>query len=120
MRIEIHTGKFSLTDSLRAYIERRAQFGFSWAQQSLHTISLRLDDLNGPKGGVDKRCRVQIPIVGGSSVVIEEVQADLYVAIDRAIERAGRSLTRKLERKRKHAHKRFEPVFEDENHLAVS
>jgi ribosome-associated translation inhibitor RaiA len=48
MRIEIHTGKFSLTESLRTYIERRTQFAFSWAQQSLQKISLRLDDLNRP------------------------------------------------------------------------
>ncbi|RYZ79702.1 MAG: HPF/RaiA family ribosome-associated protein, partial [Moraxellaceae bacterium] len=107
MRIEIHTGSFSITDSLRNHIERRVQFTLSWAQQSVHKIALHLNDVNGPKGGADKLCRVQIPMVGGSSIVIEEIQADLYVAIDRATARAERTLARRLERKRQHKHTRF-------------
>lgn len=108
MRIDIHTGKFSLTDSLRSHVERRADYALGWAQQSLHQVIVRLDDLNGPnKGGVDKLCRVQIPLVGGAVVVIAEVQADLYMAVDKAMERANQSLTRKLERKRQHQFKRF-------------
>lgn len=115
MRIEIHTGKFSLTESLREHIERRIQFTLSWAHQGLHKIVLRLDDINGPKGGADKSCRVQIPVAGGKPVVIEEVQSDLYLAIDRAIERAGRALSRKLARKREYSHKRvaFQPALAD-------
>lgn len=30
MRIEIHTGKLLLTDSLREHVERRVQFALSW------------------------------------------------------------------------------------------
>lgn len=115
MRIEIHTGKFSLTDGLRGHIERRIQFTLSWAHQNLPKVTLRLDDINGPKGGADKLCRIQIPIAGGKPIVVEDVQADLYVAIDRAIERAGRALSRKLARKRQHSHERYVPVLVDDN-----
>ena len=120
MRIEIHTGKFSLTDSLRSHVERKTQFALGWAQHSLHQVTVRLDDLNGPKGGVDKLCRVQIPLVGGAVVVIAEVQADLYSAVDRAMERANQSLTRKLERKRKHNFKRFTAPLMDAPQTATS
>lgn len=113
MRIEIHTSKFSLTQSLREHIERRTQFTLSWAHQKLQKITLRLDDINGPKGGTDKSCRIQIPIAGSKSIVIEEIQSDLYVAIDRAFERAGRTLSRKLERQREHHHHRLPPVGEE-------
>lgn len=107
MRIEIHTGKFSLTDAMRAYIERRIHFTLNRAQHGLRKISLRLDDINGPKGGDDKSCRIQIPVAGGKSVVIEEVRSDLYVAIDRALERAARAVSRQLVRKREYSHKRL-------------
>lgn len=113
MRIEIHTGKFSLTESLREYIERRIRFTLSWAHHGLQKVVLRLDDINGPKGGADKSCRVQIPVAKGKPVVIEEIQSDLYVAIDLALERAGRSLSRKLARKREHGHKRLTPFLDD-------
>ena len=106
MRIEIRTGKFALTDALREHIEHRVQFALSWADQHLQKISLNLNDINGPKGGADKLCRIQIPVAGGKTVVVEEVQADLYIAIDRAIERAARALTRKLQRSREYTHQR--------------
>lgn len=120
MRIEIHSGKFSLTDSLRKHIERRIQFALSWANHNLRKVTLRLEDINGPKGGADKSCRIQIPIAGGKPVVIEEIQSDLYVAIDRAIERAGRVLSRKLERKREHNHQRLTPAAMGNDSLMTS
>jgi ribosome-associated translation inhibitor RaiA len=79
MRIDIHSSKFALTESLRSHIERRVQFALSWAYHKLPHIHLRLDDVNGPKGGVDKVCRIQIPVVGGKPVVIEEIQTDMYI-----------------------------------------
>ena len=120
MRIEIHTGKFSLTDSLRDYIERRLQFSLNWAHQNLQKVTLRLEDINGPKGGADKSCRVQIPIAGGKPVIIEEIQSDLYVAIDRAIDRAARALSRKLERKREYSHRRYLPNTIDDSATLAS
>jgi putative sigma-54 modulation protein len=109
MRIDIHTGSFPLTESLRKHIEHRVRSSLSWAQQGLRNVSLRLDDLNGPKGGVDKSCRIEIPISGGTPVVIHEVQSDLYVAIDRAMNRAGHAVSRKLARKRELSNRRLFP-----------
>lgn len=119
MRIEIHTGKFSLTENLREHIERRIHVALSWANHKLRKVTLRLDDINGPKGGADKSCRIQIPIAGTKPVVIEEVQADLYVAIDRAVDRAARSLSRKLERKREHGSARLLPSEIDFGNVAT-
>jgi putative sigma-54 modulation protein len=115
MRIEIHARQFALTDALRDHIERRLQFAMSWSRQHLQKVSFHLGDINGPKGGADKSCRIQIPLVGGKQVVVEEVQTDLYVAIDRAIERAGRVLARHLERRRAHGHGRLPAVDASED-----
>mgnify|MGYP001051275097 CR=1 FL=1 len=46
----------------------------------------------------DKRCHLEVRLKGLPEVVIEDTQADLYVAIDRAAERAGRTLARRLAR----------------------
>ena len=53
---------------------------------------------NGPRGGKDKRCCIQVPFPGTRNVVIEDTEADLYVAIDRAADRAARAVSRRLER----------------------
>lgn len=111
MRIDIHSRKLALTESLRKYIERKAELALSWAYHKLPHIHLRLDDVNGPKGGVDKVCRIQIPIPSGKPVVIEEIQTDIYSAIDRAIQRAGRTMSRRIKRNRTH-HREQYPLAE--------
>jgi ribosome-associated translation inhibitor RaiA len=54
------------------------------------------------------------------AVVIEEVQSNLYMAIDRAIERAGRALSRRLARKREYDHKRVVLALHDDIHVSKS
>lgn len=100
MNIHIQAQGFALTDSLREHTERRLRFALGWADDRLRQISVRLSDENGPHGGEDKRCRIQLTFPGAASVVIDDTEADLYVAIDRAVDRAGRSVARRLERQR--------------------
>ena len=59
-------------------------------------MDVTLSDLNGPRGGIDKRCLVQVKLDGLMSVVVEDVQSDLYTAINRAAGRAGRTVMRRL------------------------
>jgi ribosomal subunit interface protein len=107
MKIDIHAIGFELTDALREHIERRLKFSLSWASHTVRTVTVRLSDINGPRGGNDKRCRIQIPFAGGTSSVIEDTEADLYVAIDRAADRIERNVARRLERAREHHHNRL-------------
>ena len=57
-----------------------------------------LSDINGPRGGADKRCHLQVLLAGLPDVVIEDVEVDLYIAINRATDRAGRTVVRKIDR----------------------
>ena len=100
MQIAIQTNGFELTEGLRAHVERRVRFAFDWANFLVSKVAVRLSDLNGPRGGEDKRCVIQVAVSSATDVVIEDTQTDLYVAIDRAAERAGRSLARRVERQR--------------------
>jgi putative sigma-54 modulation protein len=101
MHINIQARGFDLTQGLREHTERRLQFALGWADHDVRNVSVRLSDVNGPRGGNDKRCQIKIPLVGRPDVVIEDAEADLYVAIDRAADRTERTLTRRLGRKRK-------------------
>lgn len=107
MRINIQARGFELTESLRQHTERRLQFAIDWASDEVRTVKVRFSDVNGPRGGNDKCCMIQIPIAGQHDVVIKDIEADLYVAIDRAAERIERSLSRKLERVREVQHQRL-------------
>jgi putative sigma-54 modulation protein len=102
MHIEIQARGFHLTEGLRAYIVRRLKFALSWASHGVRKVVVRLLDINGPRGGEDKRCHIQIAFPGSQNVVIEDTETDLYVAIDRAVDRAERSVARRMERSRQH------------------
>ncbi len=102
MLIDIQTNGFDLTHGLREHTERRLRFALSWASQDVSKVAVRLLDINGPRGGNDKRCCIQIPLPGTADVMIEDTESDLYIAIDRAADRAERALARRLERQREH------------------
>lgn len=100
MHVDIQTHGFSLTPGLRDYVGKRLAYALSHADASITRLIVRLSDINGPRGGDDKRCLVEVRLKRAPAVVIEDVEADLYVAIDRAAERAGRALDRRLARGR--------------------
>ena len=100
MNIVIQAQGFELTDALRAHTLRRLQFSLHSAGRDVTQIQVRLSDINGPKGGLDKRCHLLIRLSNDADLSIEDTEDDMYVAIDRAIERCKRTMTRLLERKR--------------------
>lgn len=100
MQFDIRAQGFDLTDGLRDHAERRLRFALDWARHEVSRVVLRFSDINGPRGGNDKRCQVHIPLPRMRDVVVEDTAADLYVAMDRAIERAARTLERRLSRQR--------------------
>jgi hypothetical protein len=63
-------------------------------------VVVRLGDENGPRGGVDKFCRIQVHLVDAAKVVISDCGPELYAVIDRASDRAARTVAKRLERAR--------------------
>lgn len=100
MNVHIHASDFSLTDGLREHIAWRVAYATSHGRDTVSHVIVHLSDVNGTRGGVDKRCGVELRLKGAQSLVVDDVQADLYVAIDRAFERISRSLHRRLARRR--------------------
>ena len=64
---------------------------------ALNSVRIMLHDLNGPKGGVDKHCKVLISIRPSFNIIIEETDAFLEAAINRALDRAGRTVARRID-----------------------
>jgi putative sigma-54 modulation protein len=92
-----------LADTLRAHAVRRARFHFSRFAHELNRVVLRVADINGPRGGVDKQCRVTVsgPRVAEASLDVRST--DPFAAVDEAVDRMARSVARQLERARSRA-----------------
>ena len=98
MKIDIQARDFSLTDSILTFIKDRLNLVLSARFDQIKKITVRLSDVNGPRGGKDKRCQICISLPRLKDIVIEDVQSDLYVAIFRASDRASRTVNRRLAR----------------------
>src|SRR5512134_737287 len=98
MQIDIQARGFKLTEGLRNQAERRVRFALGSTTGRVRSVVMRLADENGPRGGLDKRCTIRATLSGAPPVIIEQREADLYVAIDRAADRAGRAVSRRLEK----------------------
>jgi ribosome-associated translation inhibitor RaiA len=99
MQIEMQAHSFPLTDALRSHAEWQLRFTLTFFDKHIQRVIMRLSDTYGPRGGVDKRCHLQVVLAGLSDVVIEDTDADLYVAIGRATDRAVRTIERRLARR---------------------
>ena len=97
MRIEIRGRGLTTSDGLRARLERRLAFALGRFAPRIGRVRVRLEDVNGPRGGVDKRCRLEVAIHPDLTVVVEEPDPDLYAAIDRAADQTGQALGRAAE-----------------------
>ncbi len=100
MQINIQARNFTLTNAISGHVKRRLGFALSSRDEYIQRIKVLLSDINGPRGGADKRCHIQVVLPQLADVVIEDTEVDLYVAIDRAVDRASRTVDRKLTRQR--------------------
>jgi ribosomal subunit interface protein len=103
MHIDIQARRFPLTKALNSYVAKKIKSTLSNFNENrrLKSAVVRLSDVNGPKGGEDKLCQVQVKLVGMPDIIIKSKQKDMYAAIDRALHRAGHIVARRVGRLKK-------------------
>jgi ribosomal subunit interface protein len=100
MQIDIQARSFPLTKALKKYTEQKLTSSLSGCKDQLRRVVIRLSDINGPRGGEDKHCHIQVVLPGMPDVIIEDTEDDMYAAIDKATDRASSAVTRKVTRKK--------------------
>lgn len=64
----------------------------------VRSLTVRLSDVNGPRGGRDMHCAIAVRLAGSRRlIVIEELDTDLAVAIAHAADRAARAVARAVQ-----------------------
>jgi len=84
------------TGEIRDYAKRRVCFALD-RFPDVRVLVVSLHDLNGPKGGIDKLCRIVVEF-GVASVVVEEAQVEWHAAIALATHRLSQKIARELKR----------------------
>ena len=96
MRIELRIRNANVPMFVEEYTERRLRFALDRYGSRIRRVRVCITDLNGPRGGRDKACRIRVEVIPSGVFVLEERHADLYMAIGRAVQRVAETLERKL------------------------
>ena len=83
---------------LRELAETRTRFAMRRLTWLVPRAEISLSDINGPRGGVDKRCWVELRTHSAGIVQVTALARDWRTALESALERAGRVLLRQLRR----------------------
>ncbi len=99
MEVDVRIQDNDLKTAVRNYALRRIHFTLGRFTSTVARVVVRISDVNGARG-IDKSCRVGVDVLPSGRVVVEQIDADLFTAIDRACERVGQALRRRIERVR--------------------
>jgi len=106
MHLQIRSKNFRLYDRDREYMERRIQYSVDRFIARISSVTVGLADLNGPRGGADKQCRLVVRVPNCGKITIEETSCNVLAAVALAADRAGRAISRQLGRSRNARHDR--------------
>lgn len=98
MLIEVTNRNVSLSDEQKEWVLRRIQFALGRFVTRIRRVSVIFSDVNGDRGGEDKKCRLRIPMIPSGEVIVEDVDASIETVVANVAERASRSVARAVER----------------------
>ena len=88
MNIQIMSKDDLLTPADETYIRNRLYFALAARDQDIDAAIVSLCTIPGFESEVIKHCRVEIHLANDCTVIGDSSESDIYVAIDRAVERS--------------------------------
>nr|WP_315232214.1 HPF/RaiA family ribosome-associated protein [uncultured Albidiferax sp.] len=88
------------TKQLGTASEQRLRFALRRLAAFVDTVRVSYRDANGPRGGVDKQCQVQLHLRGRGNIVVKTTASDWYAALQAAIRRAVSRVVKHLQQSR--------------------
>ncbi len=99
MRLCLTVKGVAKTPTMDRLLQHKLHYAFDQFGRWVQGVTLAVEDMNGPKGGVDKRCRVKVSVPRHPVVVVEGRGAELVAVVNDAIDRAAQALARLRDRR---------------------
>ena len=101
MQVQIESSRLGEQNGSRATLEQRVRHVFRRMHDKVQQVRVSLNDINGPRGGVDKQCRLTLKLEGQGTLVVAAQAHSSSLALDSALRRASQSLVRLWQRRRR-------------------
>lgn len=89
----------SLPDDVNDYIRERAARKLGKFAYHIERVTVRLRDVNGPRGGVDIECSIKVVLTGAPSIVVTDQDETARKAFDVVMSSTERTVRRQIERR---------------------
>jgi hypothetical protein len=100
MKLTVRTRHLDLTPEATVEIRQRLYTAFGRISPWIRAVDVTIADINGPKGGADKQCRLRIRGRSIPSIVVEHTGTDTLATLATTAERAEQAVLRKVARRR--------------------
>ena len=100
MDMRMTGNNISISEALNAYTEHRLRSVVGKAFKAFNELEVRLRDVNGPRGGVDKECSIRVALHRAGVVFVRATGEDAYATVDKAASRLKLAVARRIGRSR--------------------
>ncbi len=98
MQLCIHTQGIDLTETIKLKASQKLDLALDRMEDDIVRVSVYLIDTNGPfLGGVDKACRIVVQIQHQDSLVLEDIDENVDVVLDRITDRLGVAASQRMD-----------------------
>src|SRR5581483_2890823 len=100
MRLEIRRRGVKVTEEVRTYLKERLRLALGRFARHIGLVRVYLRDVNGPRGGPGKKCRIVVELPRRGRVIVASADTGISGAIARTASRARFAVKRHLHRQR--------------------
>jgi hypothetical protein len=97
--VHIRSAARDLSADDRTYIRRKLGRTLGKFAGNIVRVSIRTHDVNGPRGGVDRVCRIKVVLIGLPSVLFEKRDPAMNAAVDGALSGIEEAVRRVVQRR---------------------
>lgn len=90
MKLFVSGSHLPLRPEVHRYLGDKIGSALDHFWQRVESVRVRLVDVNGPKGGPDKRCTVEVELRPSGRIRVQQTEAEVRTAIDRCAHRLRR------------------------------
>jgi putative sigma-54 modulation protein len=98
MKLDIRFRGFTPAVAIKDKVKERVTFHLERFEQRLTAVLVRVADVNGPKGGPDKRCQVTVHAGSAGTSTVVTTGSTSELAVDDALTRVVQALSRRLDK----------------------